>query len=304
MTIEFNCPHCNALIAFDDKHCGKQARCFTCGERFIIPSKDNEKAKKIKLPEERGEPLPGFYKMVFVESWKLFTTPENATGMVFIIVAVCFKFFTAGWNFNIHLHIPGNMLSFDIYIPLGYALNIATWGLLFFYYMEIINSTAFDVEKMPEIVLGGFYGMIWRIVKSLYVFFVMLLVVELPYLILLLIMKKNGVEFPVLSYILMLGGLLLFPMAILTAAIGREITMLRPDYLLIPIFRAFRPYLVPAMLLGIAGIIQMHTSHYTHQPKVVAAGYLMLNLVVQFFALFAMRSIGLFYRHYNCIFPW
>jgi hypothetical protein len=132
----------------------------------------------------------------------------------------------------------------------------------------------------------------------------MLLVVELPYLILLLIEKRTGVAFPVLSYILMLGGLFLFPMAILTAAIGREITMLRPDYLLVPIFRAFRPYLVTALLLGIAGVIQMHTSHYTHQPQAIAVGHLTLNLIVQFFALFAMRSIGLFYRHYNCVFPW
>jgi hypothetical protein len=302
MTIRFNCPNCDALIAFDDKHCGKQARCFTCGQRFIIPSKDKEKAKKVDVPEERGEPLPGFYKMVFVESWKLFTTPDNVTGMLFIIVAVCFKFYAANWNFD--FFITGKWLSFDFKIPLGHALNIATWGILFFYYMEIINSTAFDVEKLPELFLGGFYGLIWRIVKSLYVFFVILLVVELPYLILLLISKKTGVELPVLSYILMLGGLFLFPMAILTAAIGREITMLRPDYFAIPIFRAFKPYLVTAMLLGAAGVIQLQTSHYTGQFNMAAAGDLGLNLVVQVFALFAMRSIGLFYRHYNCVFPW
>lgn len=302
MTIEFNCPHCNALIAFDDKHCGKQARCFTCGERFIIPSEDQKKAKKIKLPEERGEPLPGFYRMVFVESWKLFTTPGNVTGLVFIIAAVFFKFYASGWNTS--FSIQGEWLSFDFYIPLGHAMNIATWGILFFYYMEIINSTAFDVEKLPEIFLGGFYGLIWRIAKSLYVFFIMLIVVELPYLILLFIQKKTGVEFPVLSYILMLGGLFLFPAAILTAAIGREITMLRPDYFVIPIFRAFRPYLVTAMLLGTAGVIQMHTSQYTGQSQAVTAGHFALNLVVQVVLLFAMRSIGLFYRHYNCVFPW
>jgi hypothetical protein len=302
MTIDFNCPHCNALIAFDDKHCGKRARCFTCGERFIIPSKDQKKVEKVKLPEERGEPLPGFYRMVFVDSWKLFTTPGNATGLVFIFVAVFFKFFAAGWNFD--FFITGKWLSFDFKIPLGDVLNIATWGILFFYYMEIINSTAFDVEKLPEIFMGGFYGLIWRIAKSLYVLFIILLVVELPYLVLLLISKKTGVELPVLSYIFMLFGLFLFPMAILTAAIGREITMLRPDYFVIPIFRAFKPYLVTVMLLGVAGVIQMHTSHYTHQLKVAAAGDLLLNLVVQVFALFAMRSIGLFYRHYNCVFPW
>jgi hypothetical protein len=72
MTIQFNCPNCNAVIAFDDKHCGKRARCTTCGQLFIIPSKDNEKPKKVELPKEKGQLIPGFYRAVFVDNWKLF----------------------------------------------------------------------------------------------------------------------------------------------------------------------------------------------------------------------------------------
>lgn len=302
MTIRFNCPYCDALIAFEEKYCGKRARCTSCGERFIIPSKDNEKPKKVALPKEKPQPLPGFYRMVFIDSWKLFRISDNVIGLAFIIIAVCFKFFAADWNFSTSLQM--NWLSFDLYIPLGHVLNIATWGFLFFYYMEIIYSTAFDAERLPDVVVGGFYGLIWHIVKSLYVFFITLLVIELPYLITLLISKKTGVELPVLSKILMFGGLFLFPMAVLTAAVSREITLLRPDYLLIPIFRAFKPYLVTVMLLGAAVIIHMHSSHYTGQAQAAATGHLLLNLAVQFFALFAMRSIGLFCRHYNCCFPW
>ena len=303
MTIQFNCPKCGALIAFDSKHCGKRARCLTCGQPFIIPLADYKKPDKIKPEkEERSEPLPGFYRAVFVDSWKLFTTPENVTGLVFILTAVCFKFFVVRLNFT--ATISGPWRSIDIYVPLGHVLRIAAWGFLFWYYMEIIYSTAFDAERLPDVVVGGFYGLIWHIVKSLYVLFITLLVIELPYLITLLISNKTGVELPVLSKILMFGGLFLFPMAVLTAAVGREITMLRLDYLLIPIFRAFKPYLVTVMLLGAAVVIHMHTSHYTGQAQAAAVGHLLLNLAVQFFALFAMRSIGLFCRHYNCCFPW
>ena len=52
MTIQFNCPYCNAVIGFDDKYRGKRAQCTSCGERFIIPSKNFEKAKKVKLEKE------------------------------------------------------------------------------------------------------------------------------------------------------------------------------------------------------------------------------------------------------------
>jgi hypothetical protein len=170
--------------------------------------------------------------------------------------------------------------------------------------MEIIYSIAFETEKLPDVVMGGFYGLIWHIIKSVYVFFIALLVVELPFLIAVLILRITGIEWSVLLYVFMLGGFFLFPMAILTVAIGRDLTMLRPDYLLPPIFRTFKPYLVTAILLGAAGILQSQTSQYKGQGFIPAVGPLLLNLSVQAVALIAMRAIGLFYRHYSCYFAW
>jgi len=302
MTIQFNCPNCSALIAFDRKHAGRRARCLTCGQLFIIPFADYEKPQKIKLKVERAEPLPGFYRAVFVDSWKLLTTPENLTGLVLIMTAVCFKFFVARLNFT--TTVSGPWRSIDLYVPLGSILHIAAWGFLFWYYMEIIYSTAFEVEKLPEVTMGGFYGFIWHIIESIYAFFIALLVVELPLLTIVMILKITGVEFPLLLYGFMFGGLFLFPMAILTVAIGKDLTMLRPDYLLVPIFRAFKPYLVPAALLGAAGVLQLQSSQYAGQNPAIAAGHLLLNLAVQAIALIAMHSIGLFYRHYSCYFCW
>ena len=73
MTIEFNCPNCDELIAFDSKHAGKRARCLSCGQLFTIPQKSCEKAEKIKPEQkEKTAPLPGFYNAVFIESFKIF----------------------------------------------------------------------------------------------------------------------------------------------------------------------------------------------------------------------------------------
>jgi len=302
MTIRFNCPSCNELIAFADKHSGKRAHCANCGQKFIIPSPGEKKLTKIKAPKEIVEPLPGFYRAVFVDSWRLFTKEENITGLVFIAVAVCLKFFMAGKNYT--LTIPGRAYTVDLPIPIGHVLHVSAWGFIFWYYMEIIYSTAYEQDKLPEVIVGGFYGLVGRIAKSVYTFIIMLVVVELPYLIAALISSWMDVEWPVLSYVLMFAGLFLFPIAILTAAVGKDLMMLRPDYLLVPIFGAFKPYLVTALLLGAAAAIQIFARQYSGQPFVAAAGYLLLNLAVQFVALIAMRTIGLFFRHYSCLLPW
>jgi hypothetical protein len=302
MTIRFNCPSCNELIAFADKHSGKRAHCANCGQKFIIPSSDKGKTKKIKSPKERAEPLPGFYRAVLVESGQIFTNPENITGLVFIAIAVCLKFFTAGMNYT--MTVPGRAYSVDLPLPFGWILRVSAWGFLFCYYMEIIYSTAYEQEKLPDVIVGGFSGLLLRIVKSVYIFIIMLVVVELPFFIAALISRWMGAEWPVLLYTLMFAGLFLFPMAILTVAIGKDLMLLRPDYFLITISRAFKPYLVTALLLGAAAVLAMLTSQYSGRSSVVDTGYLLLNLTVQVVLLLAMRSIGLFFRHYNCLLPW
>jgi len=274
----------------------------TCGQRFIIPAGNKEKSKKIKSPKEKVEPLPGFYRAVFVGSRQLFTNKENNTGLVFIAAAVCLKFFTAGMNYT--MTIPGQAYSVDLPIPIGHVLHVAVWGFLFWYYMKIIYSIAYEQEKLPDMIVGGFKGLLWRIAKSVYIFIIILFVVELPYVITALILSWMDTEWPVLLYALMFAGLFLFPAAILASAVGKDLTLLRPDYFLVTISRAFRPYLVTAVLFGAAVVLQMHASQYSGQSFAVATGHLLLNFAVQVIILVAMRSIGLFFRHYSCLLPW
>lgn len=304
MTIRFNCPKCGNLIAFADKYQGKRAHCTNCSQGFVIPSPGQEKArkvKKIKAEVEKGESLPGFYNALFADSWQLFSL-KNATGLVFILVAVCFKFFIEERNFSIF--ITGESLTFDIYVPMGYALSAAAWGFLFWYYMEIIYATAYDQDKLPDVVVGGFYSFIWLIAKSLYTLFVILLVAGLPYIITYLVLKKTGADSPILLNGFFILGVFLLPMAILTAAVGRDLTMLRPDYFFVPIFKAFGPYLTIVLIFGAAVFVQIHAHQYENQGSRAALGYLMLNFAVHAIMLLAMRGLGLFFRHFNSHFTW
>ena len=298
MTIQFNCPSCNALIAFADRHAGKAARCTTCGQHLIIPSQNGEASKKAEQPEEQSEPIPGFCRAVFIDSWRLFVRPQSATGLVFVTAAVCFKFFAGHTDYSF------TMGAFRVQAPTGLLITLAAWGGLFYYYMEIIRTTALDADELPEVIMGGFFGFLWNVVTSLFVFAISLMFVLLPSIIYLAILKQASVVSHVLAY----AGLFVFPMAILTCSVGGDIGMVfRPDYLLKPVARAFRPYLIAFALFALAWELQLRTLAYgrlADKPASIIALHLLANLSVQGIAIIAMRSIGLFYRHYSCHFAW
>jgi hypothetical protein len=298
MTIRFNCPSCNELIAFADKYSGKQARCASCGQRFIIPSEDKEKPKTIEPPAENAEPVPGFYRAVLIDSWKLFVRPQNVTGLVFVIAAVCFKFFTGHTDYSF------TMGMFRVQAPVGLVVTLSAWGCLFWYYMEIISTTANETDELPDVYMGGLFGYIWNVIKSLTIFAIGLFAVLLPSVIFISISGSTGV----VSYVLSIVGLFAFPMAVLTFSAGGDVSMVfRPDYIFKPIARAFWPYLLIAGLFMLAWELQLRTIGYGRligSDNLVIGLHLLANLAVQMLAIISMRSIGLFYRHYNCYFPW
>jgi hypothetical protein len=303
MTIRFNCPKCGALIAFADKHAGKRARCLNCRERFTIPSKSEEKPGAVAAePQEKLEPMPGFYRAVFIDGWRIFTRPRNVTGLVFVAAAVCFKFFVG------HTDYSWTMGEFRVQGPVGLAVTLAAWGCLFWYYTEIICSTAFDVDDLPDVDIGGLFGFIWNVVKSLSIFAFSLVLVELPCIIFLVISKGVGFESSVVAHILAVVGLFVFPMAILTLAVAGDMTLaVRPDYLLKPIVQAFWPYFAVVALFVLTWELQLKTLAYgdlQSRSSSIITLHLTANLAVQGLAILSMRSIGLFYRHYGCYFKW
>lgn len=296
MTIQFNCPNCDELIAFADKHRGKRARCTSCGERFIIPSHENESPKTVAPSEEELEPLPGFYRAMFVDGVKLFTRPKNAVGLVFVAAAVCFKFFTG------HTDYSCTVFNFRIQAPTGLVITLAAWGCLFWYYMEIICLSASDTDELPDVDMGGLFGFIWNIIQSLSKFSFALIAVQLPCIIVIMISRGAGI----ISQILSLMGLFVFPMAILIIAIESDtMLLLRPAYLLRPIAKAFRPYLVVTGLLILTWQFQLLIPEYgdlSTRGNLIIASNLLAKLGIQALAIISMRSIGLFRHYYSCFF--
>jgi hypothetical protein len=58
------------------------------------------------------------------------------------------------------------------------------------------------------------------------------------------------------------------------------------------------------LLLIAAAYLEIETTQFTGAGLPTTVGHLAMNLAVQVIAIFAMRSIGLFHRHYNCYLAW
>jgi hypothetical protein len=310
MTIKFYCPNCDTIIAFDSKHTGKRARCLTCGQIFIIPQKNDETPKKIKAePEYKGEPVPGFYHAVFIDSWKLFFDPQNVTSLAFVVAVVCFKFFLA----------KTFCINYILFVVVYYILLVVVWGWLLAFYLNIIYETAFEIDQLPQIQLAasdflGATALVWHIIKPFLIFLYTMFIVQLPFIIALALLEDKGLTYEnmwqartglhLLLQALSVFGLFLFPMAILTTAVGKDLTLLRPDYIVVPILKAFIPYLTVVALLVAASLLQTRIKQFEDPTFAITAANLALNLAVQLIAIIAMRSIGLFFRHYSCRFRW
>jgi len=294
-SIQFFCPNCSELIAFDSKHIGKQAHCTNCGQAFLIPLKDYGTPKKIEETIEKGSPIPGFYRAVFLGNWKLFVARENATTLVFVLAVVCFQYFLSSTCCNI-------------------ISPVIIWGWLLGFYLNIIYETAFDCDELPKIYLGTSITFLWYIIRPFFVFFFTGFFVLLPFIIVLSIYMNKGIivpgtltnigELPLLLKILFFIGLFFFPMAILITAVGQDCTMLRPDYILGPIFKTFIPYLITVLLLTAACLPGTLIKPFDSSDLALTAKQLGLNIAIQVVAIFSMRSIGLLYRHYKCNLPW
>jgi hypothetical protein len=170
--------------------------------------------------------------------------------------------------------------------------------------MEIICTTANDTDELPDVYMGGLFGFIWNVIKSLSIFSVGLFAVLLPSAIFALITGGIGV----VSHALSLVGLFAFPMAVLIFSTAPEVLMVfRQDYIYKPITKAFWPYVLIAGMFLLTWELELRTIGY---GSLIGRGYfivglhLLANLAVQALAIVVMRSIGLFYRHYGCYFPW
>jgi hypothetical protein len=198
------------------------------------------------------------------------------------------------------------MNEFRVQLPIGLLIRLTVWGCLFWYYLEIISAVVLDQDELPELDIDGCAEFFGNALKSVFVFVMALLIVMLPTV--LFLSLGAGASGSILANLLAFIGLFFFPMIILTVGVNQNMDMMwRVDTMIKPVVRAFWPYLFTVLLLLLVWYLQFKTSIWN---DIKPASYLKMSLHIcaqmgiQILTIVAMRSMGLFYRHYACFFSW
>ncbi|MBN1816795.1 MAG: hypothetical protein JW828_05515 [Sedimentisphaerales bacterium] len=299
-TIAFRCPHCGNLCAFPSDCAGRRARCMKCGQRFIIPDRDD--AVPDKVSRRHQEPMGGFFSSLFVRTWGVFVHGQSITMLFFLIFLVVVRHFLDGTDWSIQL--PG----FTLHLPIGWIVIFLTWGLQAWFYMEVIGTTFLDEDELLESELGGGLDFLWTVIKSIYLYICAFLVSVMPFVLLANGLRIIGLDWKWLLYPLPWLGLLTLPLVLLILSTGQELyQVFRLDQIVVPIFRAFGPYVVVVLLVLLAVAVEWLTKTKGRLDE-PSAGTVWLhlagNIAAALLNVFAMRAIGLFGRHYECYLPW
>ncbi|MHC4553438.1 MAG: hypothetical protein ACYSUT_11855 [Planctomycetota bacterium] len=302
MTISCNCPKCERVCGFKDEYAGHRARCLHCDTKFIIPSPDDAMQHAVEIVEAEPEgPLPGFYEAVFKENWKIFAQKESVVGIILCIALTCFHFFIGDKDYS--FRVPGLMIQGQI----GWVTTFITAGYLLWYFIEIINVTTVDCDFLPEIDIGDFFAFVYAAAKSIYCFFAAFVVALLPAAILLNLLAAAHLSFPVLDVMIIITAFMMVPFLLSMLAANIAPWMLfRYDRIVVNITKSFRPYMVTAGITLFAFVLIFLTIGYfeeTTQKTFPRALMLTGRLLAVFATIFAMRTIGLYIRHYYECFP-
>lgn len=294
MTISCTCPKCDQVCGFKDDYAGRRARCLACGTRFTIPLQSSVATEPV--PDEPEGPLPGFYGAVFRHTPSAFVQRESLGGVIFCIALTGFHFFLGDRDYSFSL--PG----FRMPLFVGWIVTFVTAGYLLWYFIETIRETADGCDFLPDIAIGGGFAFVGQAAKSIYIFVVAFAVPLIPAALLLLLLAELGLDTPWLQIPITAACLLAAPLVLaILACEAPPWMLLRIDRLAVIIVRTAGPYLLTAAVTLTAFLLVFVTlGYFAAAPGNTPHPVLMLTarIAAVFVTLAAMRTIGLYARHY------
>lgn len=300
MTITCTCPKCDRFCGFNDAHAGRQARCLNCSTHFIIPKQDGQPATPVPVAGE--EPLAGFYRAVLLDNFKTFVQKESVCGLTLCVALTGLHFFAGNKDFSF------TMGAFRPPLLIGWFVTLCCTGYLLWYCMEIINTTAIGNDFLPEISIGGGFTFIGQALKSIYLFIISFAVAILPGTVLAALLEKLGISNRSLNLVMVVLSLSMWPMIICLLGSGAAgWNIFRYERLIRLIAKIPGPYLLTMSiwfisLIGIFPTLGLFADQASGEPiKMITM--LILRLLGIFCMLFAMRTLGLYARHYGSCLP-
>ncbi len=346
--------HCTCGSTFDvpDRYAGQSAHCIGCGAAVGVPDIFDDGADGlIPLAGEDPADVP----LLQTEPQLELSAPAAATAETdldearlsakrdprrdAILPTECTFWQDSGRSFSIFLdpentavclfvwflHLVWGTLTYAmsgasgaaggyalIMVPVMFFLKLLIAGVLCSFYLNIILETARGEDRLPPLAIEGSP---WDdIFRPLLLFVGSWVAVMLPAVLLVYFGPVNLVT-PQLVLIVAGIGVFLWPVTILTVAVGDSLRALRPDLIVATVARTLLPYLAVWAMLAVAlGLLFL--------PKLVGAfgrpggvpgggalaGTWVTSVIACVFSGFLliiiMRILGLYYRHFKDRFAW
>lgn len=300
MSIDCKCPYCRNLCSFQDVHAGRTATCLECGSKFIIPTKDDPLARLVV--KDPAEPVPGFFSSALKYNLSVITSRSNLFSLLFVMTVAGIYFFCG--DTDIGFAVPGLAIN----LPLGWVCLLLTWGILFWYYMELIRFVSDGIEDLPVPEPGEGWEFLKNAISSVYLFIVAFIIAELPFIAIIKLLSYAKLDFAVVRVICMLAGIYILPMELtILANSTKQYHAFRFDYVFKPILKSPLSYSLTAGFLMAAWLAVWLTKTYSINSSMGAVAvtlYFITWLVIHLLILLAVRTVGLFTYHYSCYMPW
>ncbi|OPZ98637.1 MAG: hypothetical protein BWY71_01210 [Planctomycetes bacterium ADurb.Bin412] len=214
------------------------------------------------------------------------------------------------------------MLSIIASLPLGGPLfgmaKFMITAYIFAYMFDVVVTTAGGEDELPNLpVLTDWWDDIIRpyLLFQFSFLYALLPGIAVGIYFLILFYGSEAETFPagqlMLLAVLFGLGLFFWPMTIMGLALGGSIVTIRPDYVVRSILGTFFPYLACCVSLYLC-CLAWGISHFSFGAVVAKegsiAGYILMGLAGQIGGLclwiYAMRTMGLLYRHYRHRLAW
>ncbi|MCK5706051.1 MAG: B-box zinc finger protein [Candidatus Aureabacteria bacterium] len=203
-----------------------------------------------------------------------FTYPFNGSGKLLLVIGVVF--------FGL-MDLLGSL-------PFGWVFGIFGSGYLIAYMFKIVNSSAIGKNEMPDWPDVSDFGS--DIIGPLWAMFLTTVVSFGPAVICLILISKNPV-FLIAAIAFGVLGIIYYPMAIIATALDTNL-FVRPDVILVSIFKVIGPYIVACLLLAaiIVGNKLLGAVLIKISPIV---GFITAYSLAFYFIIVEMRILGLIY---------
>jgi len=299
--LSFSCPKCKRFCAVAEDYAGRRVRCTHCHCRFIVPAKQGDKV--LPYNEPALPPLPEFYREVFVRSWKILFVKDSLAGLAFCIAMTCFQFFLGNLDYSF------TMGGFRPPLIIGWITQFFTLGGLFWYFFQIIGTTVLYPESLPELDIGIGFEYFGALFKSIFLFLNGLLLTAIPGIVIGTILESFGFASLGINLVILILSCLLLTLWLGLFGCDFPIWIVfRVDVLIRILAATLKPYLVIALITEVVflgWLISLLTFSTIENLSLLEKSlYLAFRIAMVILMLFAMRTIGLYYRHYKPACPW